>query len=65
MPLKVDGRNGVVAHGARGKAARALRENLREKRCEVIRKEENVLAEAHPVWDVKMLPTEDDPGRRD
>ncbi|GHD44283.1 hypothetical protein GCM10010317_017230 [Streptomyces mirabilis] len=58
-------RNCVVAHGARSKAARALRENLREKRCEVIRKEENVLAEAHPVWDVKMLPTEDDPGRRD
>ncbi|MFF7594407.1 hypothetical protein [Streptomyces mirabilis] len=65
MPLKVEGRNGVVAHGVRSKAARALGENLREKRCEVIRKEENVLAEAHPVWDVKMLPTEDDPGRRD
>ncbi|PBD00688.1 hypothetical protein SAMN05446589_7228 [Streptomyces sp. OV198] len=47
------------------KAARALRENLGEKECEVIRKEENVHAEAHPVWDVKMLPTEDDPGRRD
>lgn len=42
-----------------------MRENLGEKECEVIRKEENVLAEAHPVWDVKMLPTEDDPGRRD
>ncbi|MFD8002533.1 hypothetical protein [Streptomyces mirabilis] len=56
---------GGVHPVSRSKAARALRENLREKRCEVIRKEENVLAEAHPVWDVKMLPTEDDPGRRD
>jgi hypothetical protein len=65
MPRKAEGRNGVVAHGARSKAARAPREDLRGKRCEVIRKEENVPAEAHPVWDVKMLPTEDDPGRRD
>ncbi len=66
MPRKAEGRNGVVAHGARSKAARAQEEASRGKRCEVIRKEEeNVLAEAHPVSDVKMLPTEDDPGRRD
>ena len=45
----------------RGKAARALR----EERCEVIREEENTLTDAHPVWDPKMLPTEDDPGRGD
>jgi hypothetical protein len=61
MPLREESRSGTVAHGVRGKAARALR----RKRCEVIREEENVPVEAHPVWDVKMLPTEDDPGRRD
>jgi hypothetical protein len=51
---------GVVAFGARGKQARAAA----GERPDLIRKEEIPATGVHSVWDARMVPSGDDPGRR-